>query len=206
MDYVFEFLSQYSNDQIFFAYLGLLFLTVLGTLPNNSDLTIVAGTIMASLGKFDIIHIYISVIALVILGENIAYYLGYFFGDWIFKLPFYKKLMPQNKKNNLELFVNRYPLRVLLSIRLTPVFRPIWYMMLGSFKVKPKIFFKMHSCVVVCYNTVLIFTTYLLANSIDQYLKDYKIHALVFLFIIWFLVIRKLSKQFQVESKYSSQV
>jgi membrane protein DedA with SNARE-associated domain len=205
MDYVFEFLAQYSTGELLFAYLGLLFMTILGTLPSNSDLTIVAGAILASNGKFSIASIYFGVIAVVLIGENIAYYLGYHFGDFIFKLPLYRKLVNEKRKNNLELFVNRYPLRVLLSIRLTPVFRPVWYMMLGSLKVKPSIFFKMHTPIVISYNLLLITSSYFLSNYIDTYMKEYKVYALGAVFIIWFLAIRKMASMYKVEHEQEIQ-
>jgi membrane protein DedA with SNARE-associated domain len=206
MEYVYEFLSQYSTGELYLAYLGLLFMTILGTLPNNSDLTIVAGAILASNGKFSITSIYIGVICVVLIGENIAYYLGYFFGDKIFKLPFYRKLANEKRKDNLELFVNRYPLRVLVSIRLTPLFRPVWYMLLGSVKVRPNLFFKWHSFLTVSYIVVVITTTYLVSNTVDIYIKDYKIYALALVFIIWFIAIRKLSSMYKVEQDVASKV
>ena len=205
MDYIYEFLAQYSTDELLFAYLGLLFMTILGTLPSNSDLTIVAGAVLASSGKFSIFSIYFGVIAIVLIGENIAYYLGYHFGDIIFKLPIYRRLVNDKRKKNLELFVKRYPLRVLLSIRLTPVFRPVWYMMLGSLKVRPGTFFKMHTPIVISYNILLITSSYFLSNYIDTYMKEYKIYALAAVFIIWFLVIRKMASMYKIEQEQTTQ-
>jgi len=200
MDYVYEFLAQYSTDELLFAYLGLLFMTILGTLPSNSDLTIVAGAVLASNGKFSIFSIYFGVISIVLIGENLVYYIGYFLGDRIFKLPIYRKLFSQKRRDNLELFVNRYPLRVILSIRLTPLFRPVWYTMLGSLKVKPGIFFKMHTPVVITYNLILITTSYFLSNYIDSYLKDYKVYALTTLFLVWFIAIKKMASMYKVDN------
>ena len=206
MDYVYEFLGQYSTDELLFAYLGLLFMTILGTLPSNSDLTIVAGAVLASSGKFSIFSIYFGVISIVLIGENLVYYIGYFLGDRIFKLPIYRKLFSQKRRDNLELFVNRYPLRVILSIRLTPLFRPVWYTMLGSLKVKPSIFFKMHTPVVITYNLILITTSYFLSNYIDTYMKEYKVYALGAVFIVWFLVIRKMASMYKIEQEQKAQV
>ena len=206
MDYVYEFLAQYSTDELLFAYLGLLFMTILGTLPSNSDLTIVAGAVLASSGKFSIFSIYFGVISIVLIGENLVYYIGYFLGDRIFKLPIYRKLFSQKRRDNLELFVNRYPLRVILSIRLTPLFRPVWYTMLGSLKVKPSIFFKMHTPVVITYNLILITTSYFLSNYIDTYMKEYKVYALGAVFIVWFLVIRKMASMYKLEQEQKAQV
>ena len=205
MDYVYEFLAQYSTGELLFAYLGLLFMTILGTLPSNSDLTIVAGAVLASSGKFSIFSIYFGVISIVLIGENLVYYIGYFLGDQIFKLPVYRRLFDQKRRENLELFVNRYPLRVILSIRLTPLFRPVWYTMLGSLKVKPSIFFKMHTPVVIAYNLILITTSYFLSNYIDTYMKEYKVYALGAVFIIWFLVIRKMASMYKVEQEQTTQ-
>lgn len=66
MDYVTEFLAQYSTAQMFFAYCLLLFLTLLGTVPNNSDITIIAGSLLVGVGKFELIPFVTAVITLVL--------------------------------------------------------------------------------------------------------------------------------------------
>lgn len=196
METILTFLSQFPNDQVFVIYLSFLFLNILGTVPSNSDLLIITGAFLASLGQFDFFKLYFCVLFIVMLGENILYSLGYFFGPKIFRLKFYQKIMPLKKRLKLQKFVNYYPTQILISIRLMPVLRPVMYLAIGNFRIAPRIFLKRHIPIVFCYYSLIIFSFYFASKSLTVLIEEYKVNVLVLLSAIWILLLRSLRKKF----------
>jgi len=198
MNSILEFLSQFPPEKIFFIYLGFLFLNILGTVPSNSDLLIITGAFLATLGKFDFLTLYLGVLSIVLLGENILYGLGYFFGPKIFRLKFYQKIMPLKRRLKLQKFVNLYPTQILISIRLMPILRPVMYLAIGNFRISPKVFIKRHLTIVILYYSLILCSFYFASNTLTILVGEYKVYALLTLSIIWIALLRSLRKKFMI--------
>lgn len=194
MEYVLEFLAQYNDSQIFGAYLLLLFLTLMGMLPNNSDITIIVGSILVAFGKFELFPFALSVISLVIIGENISFLGGYFFGEKIKENKFIQKIVPANLQLKLKDIVQTNPKKILFSIRITPLLRPVFYFLFGSMGVRPKQFWKFHTPLVIIYLSALIAFTTSFSQFVQNNLSEYQNVIFLGFLALWLIVFWSMKK------------
>ena len=66
MESILSYLNNLPQEYIFLGFLGLLFITMLGLVPNNSDLTIIVGVLFCLNSSFDIYQFTTSVLILVL--------------------------------------------------------------------------------------------------------------------------------------------
>jgi len=193
MESIFTYLNSLPQEYLFLGYLGLLFITMLGLVPNNSDLTIIVGTLFCLNSSFNIYQFTTSVLILVFLTENLTYFSGYYFGNRLKELSFIAKRLPKDGNKWSSLATNN-PSRILLAIRLTPLFRPIFYFFIGTLRIKPKEFWKWHSIFLPLYVLSLISFTYWFAQVVTKYLEDFKTPITIIVILIWFFCMHKLSR------------
>lgn len=194
MEYVLEFLAQYNDSQVFAAYLLLLFLTLMGMLPNNSDITVIVGSILVGFGKFEMIPFAVCVIALVIIGENISFLSGYFFGDKIKQSKLIQRIIPANLQLKLKEVVQTNPKKIMFSIRITPLLRPVIYFLFGSMGVSPKEFWKFHTPLVIIYLSALIIFTTSFSQFVQNNLSEYQNVIFLGFLSVWLIVFWSMKK------------
>lgn len=190
MDYINDFLSQYSSAQMFFAYCMLLFLTLLGTLPSNSDITIIAGSLLVGVGKFELFPFVLAVVGIVMFTENLTFFTGYFWGKKIKRWRIVQKVIPETKQVILENHARTNAFKVLFTIRMTPLLRPIFYMLLGSLRLRPKTFWRYHTPILLLYLSVLIFISIVFGNLVQTYLTNYKEYIFAGVLLLCIFMIR----------------
>jgi membrane protein DedA with SNARE-associated domain len=190
MEFVTEYLSQYSHAQMFNAYCILLFLTLLGTLPNNSDLTIIAGSLLVAVGTFNFYPFIAVVFALVLVTENLMFFLGYFWGNKVKGLKLVQKVFPLKKQESFEKIAKRNAFKMVFTIRLTPLFRPAFHFMLGSLRISPRKFWLYHTPIMLVYVSTLIGVSVSFGNVVEIYLNEYKEWILIGFLILCFSIIK----------------
>ncbi len=200
MENIQEFLFSYPPHQISFVIGFLVMATSTSLFPSNNDLNMVVAGSLAALGHGNIVLTTIFASIGMIIGESLVFLVGQYFGIKIYNLPFVKKLMPPERYNRIGKMVVRIPLRLILSIRFTPIIRPITYLAFGSFRPGYKLFIKYHAPVAILYCTFVITISYFLSTLITTFINDYKEWVFAALLLVWLLIIKELSRAIRKEA------
>ena len=196
MEGLLEYFSHLSPETIYFYYLSLLAVTLTGVIPNNVEVTILVGGILAGMGKFSFLQVFFGVVLTVLLIENSLFQLGRYFGDYFFKIPLYKKILSDERRRKLGLGIEKHPYHSLLSLRITPLFRPVFFVALGSVKTRTFTFFRVHGIISFIYYAILLGISYQFTHLIQYYFKNYFVLILVLFILLWVIVSKALSKKF----------
>jgi membrane protein DedA with SNARE-associated domain len=196
MESLLEYFSSLGPDSIYYYYIGLLTITCIGLIPNNVELTILVGGILAGIGKIPILQLSISIYIIVLVVENSLFIFGRHFGYLFFKIPFYKKILPIKRRELIKSGIEKYPLHTFASLRITPILRPVFFIGVGSMNTSPRVFFKYHAFVTFIYYSLLVFLAYQFTHLIQYYFYMYTVQILIFFVVLWVIISKSLSKKF----------
>lgn len=173
---------------------GLMFVTCLGILPSNSDLTVLTAGMMSGFGHFSLWQVLAVCLIGYFLGEGFMYSIGYFIGRRVEGWGLYQKIMGSGSREKIFQRLQKKPLFFFISLRITPILRPFVILLLGATGVKPKIYLSYYLPVTFVYTIFLGTLSYVFSRTIRTHFADYKMYAIGVFFVAWGLLIRKLVK------------
>jgi membrane protein DedA with SNARE-associated domain len=194
-----ELLMSYPPGQISLVIMALMFGTSLGVVPNNTDMTMVVAGSLAGIGMISFpLTAGLATLGLII-GETIMFLLGQRVGPRFYKLPIIEKVMPHERYDSIGKLVHKIPMKFLMSIRFTPVGRPFVYLAFGSFRPGYKVFFRNHFPLTASYCLTILTTSFFMSKVIMKFMAAYKFYVFGIFFVIWFLLIRSISREIKKE-------
>jgi membrane-associated protein len=201
MQEIYQYLLAVPADSLLMVIAGILVLTTLGIFPGNSELTILASGVLASLGKLNIFFLWPVLIGAVFLGESTMFFLGRFLGPKIFKWHWVEKRFPESKRNLMQAFLNQYLVRFLFTLRITPVLRPFVILTVGTLRVSVARFCLIHYVIGFGYITALLWGAYIFSQVVMTYFQTYQTFIFLGFFLVWGLFIFALSSKGRSKGK-----
>ncbi len=173
MDQAKEFLSQYQGIQAYLVF----YFTLIGCgigMPINSDLTLIAASVLAALGFFKL-PILIPVAFLGLLsGDTINYLVARKFGPKILKKAPFRWILTPGKVAAAERYLEKRGTRFLFLVRFLPLIRTALYFTAGSLQVRARTFFLLDAASTVIYLLGLMNLAYYAGENIDPLIEGFK--------------------------------
>jgi membrane protein DedA with SNARE-associated domain len=173
---------------------GLMFVTCLGFIPNNTDITVLTAGMLSGFGHFSLWQVLGICILGYFLGEGFMFSLGQFIGKRAERWRIYQKAMGGGRKEKVFERIETKPLFFFLGLRMTPVLRPFVIFSLGVIGVKPQTYYRYYLPITFFYTIFLGGLSFIFSQAMKVYFADYKYYAIGVFFVAWMLLIRKLVK------------
>lgn len=190
-------LLTYPSEYLLLVIAGYVFLTSMGLFLGHNDLTIISASLLASTGHVPLLGVFLVIFIALFLGETISYLVFYNFGDKLFRLKILSKLINSDSRVKLQKFVNAHPTHFLGCVRISPVLRPYLFMLIGSSKLKPRLFFSNYLMFSILYCSTLVFGTYFVGKLFEKMLGENKIYGMSVFIIIWAIILLRLAKKYK---------
>jgi len=197
MEYITEFLSSYPSHTILIGYSTLLFLTLLGVAPSNSDMVIIAGVILTFTESVELYQIIIICFVLMVVVESSVYLVGYRWGNKILAHKFIVKIFSKEKQERFKIYANTNPHKLITTIRVTPLLRAYFTLLLGAIKLKPSEFFPRHAITSAIYLAIIIPGTYYFGQFIQELPPHIMKTVIGVAFIVWLFFMTKMKRDFK---------
>lgn len=168
----------------------LMFVTCLGVIPNNTDITVMAAAFLSSGGHVSLWQVLVVCIAGYFFGEGVMFFLGKTLGHKIHNFRMVKKILSEQRKQHLLVRIRLKPLLFFIGVRITPILRPWLILSLGSLKLSTRLFLRYYFSITVVYTVVLGLLSYNFARLIDFYLQEYKLWFVLSFAVAWMLLVR----------------
>jgi membrane protein DedA with SNARE-associated domain len=195
MDQIISFFNQIPQESLYSSLLFFMYLTALGVIPSNSDLTTWVLSGLAGAGKIDPLMVYIIIITGIIVADHTSFFMGKFLGTKVLKWKKMQKKFPIEKQQKIRDLMEQSPLKVLLLIRFTIVARPILIILVSSTGFHLKLFSKVYTPIVLVYTGIIFLIGYHLAKfSMDlpeNYLVPFVVMAILGLLFFYTKMIRR---------------
>lgn len=189
MENILNFIQQIPPNYFLLGLFVFMLLTCMGLIPSHTDLTLLASAMLATNGKINF-FVVLGVITLAILiGENLMFYIGRRLGERIFKLSFFSRIMPADKRETLRKGFVYYPNRYLLALRMSPVLRPYIYLTAGSMGLSATTFIKYHAKWTLTYILSIYTICFFGSELFIKNLSSPPLAAVIAGVILWFSII-----------------
>ncbi len=166
MGAVLSYLHSLPPEQVLASFALLVFLTSLGVVPNNNDLTLAAAGAFSVLKSIPPVSFIVVAFCAIALGETGVYFLGRIAGGKILASSFFQKRVSLERLKKIEMQVNTHPAKLLLGIRIVPVLRPYFILAAGSLGLSPRRFFSAHPVILGTYVTLLVTVFHYLGRTL----------------------------------------
>jgi membrane protein DedA with SNARE-associated domain len=173
MDQAKEFLSQFQGVQAYLVF----YFTLIGCgigMPINSDLTLIAASVLAALGLFKL-PILIPVAFLGLLsGDTINYLVARRFGPRLLKKPPFRWVLTEAKVERASRFLEEKGTGFLFFVRFLPLIRTALYFTAGSLQVRARTFFLLDATSTVIYLMGLMNLAFYASENINELIEKFK--------------------------------
>ena len=121
------------------GYFGIFLILVLGGLglPVPEEAPIIVAAILARKGTMHWIPALGSCFAGVLVGDFIVYFLGFFYGEKVLKLPLTRKFLTKAREAQIQGYFHRHGVKILILGRFAPGFRTAAYLTAGILRLPP---------------------------------------------------------------------
>ena len=144
----------------------LVFLTSLGVVPNNNDLTLAAAGAFSVLKSMPPVSFIVVAFCAIAIGETGMYFLGRIAGGKILSSRFFQKRVSSERLKKIESQVNTHPAKLLLGIRVVPVLRPYFILAAGGLGLSPRRFFATHPLILGIYVSLVVTVFHFLGRTL----------------------------------------
>jgi membrane protein DedA with SNARE-associated domain len=119
------------------GYLGIALILILGGLglPIPEEAPIILAAVLARNGQLWWPVALASCLGGVLLGDLVVYFLGYFNGEKVLKLPVTRRLLTRQREAQIKGYFHRHGFKILVSGRFVPGFRTAAYLTAGILKL-----------------------------------------------------------------------
>jgi membrane protein DedA with SNARE-associated domain len=188
MEEIYQYLSDIPQNRWYWYLLLLLYITALGIIPSNSDLTMWVYASLAGMGKLNPVYMYGIHFLGIVLADHTSFIMGKYLGQRIFKFKKVQKLFPYEQQKKILYIMHQYPLKFLILLRLTTISRPIWIIFLGSLGFSLSMFSRIYSLVILVHISIIFILGYFIGQMVMDVGKDYKniILASVVILLVFF--------------------
>lgn len=178
------------HDSVLLLLGGLMFLTCLGFVPNNTDLTVLTAGMMSGFGHFVLWQVLLICLVGYFLGEGFMFALGKLIGHKAQHWRVYQKIMGGGRKEKILEKINHRPIGFFVGLRLTPILRPFVILSLGAIGVKTNTFSRYHLPITFIYTILLGVMSFLFASFVKTYMSDYKYYLMATIGVFWVILLR----------------
>jgi len=151
-------------------------------IPFSEDLIIITCAIVAHEHKQSLIPLYVAIYTGVIIGDHIAYWIGFHLGHNIKKIKWFAKVLSDKKVSVIQKYLNKYGIFTFIVCRFIPFgVRNTLFMTSGFSKMNYK-YFSIYDIIAATINTsTLYFLIYFIGISVE---KPFKIIGIVLFFVL----------------------
>jgi membrane protein DedA with SNARE-associated domain len=178
-----DFLTQFSGPEGYLFF----FLTLIGCgmgLPMNSDLILIAASMLAAIGIFKLpILIPIAFLGL-LTGDSINFFVARKFGPVLLRKAPFKWILSPSKVEQAKEFLDKRGSKFIFCIRFIPLIRTALFFTAGSLQIKPRIFYILNGASTMIYLTGLMNLSYQAGANIDLIIAGFKKFQLGILILV----------------------
>lgn len=199
MEWVQLFLTQSSGPTGYFLFFALIMACGCG-FPMNSDLSLIAASVLAYSGIFQLVPLMILAFLALLAGDSVAFFLGRTFGYSLVRVKPFKWIFKPKALLKAEHYLKHHGNKFLFIVRFLPLIRTALFFTAGTLQVKPKTFYLMNGLASAIYVPALMGISYYTAENIEdviQILKSiqYVLLALLLIAIAYLFFKKTNSKQ-----------
>ncbi len=167
------FLTQYSGTESYVLFYFVLVGCGIG-MPMNSDITIIAASVLAALGFFKLpILLPIAFLGL-LTGDTLNFFVARKYGPKILARAPLRWILTPEKVKNAEIYLEEKGNRFLFCVRFLPLIRTVLFFTAGSLQVKPQTFYFLNITSTLIYLFALMNLSYAAGENIDTLLNSFK--------------------------------
>ena len=178
-----EFLTQFNGPEGYFFF----FLSLIGCgigLPINSDLILIAASMLAALGIFKLQFLIPIAFLGLLTGDTINFFVARRFGPILLRKAPFKWILSPSKIEKAEEFLERRGSKFIFCIRFLPFVRTALFFTAGSLQTRPRIFYLLNGASTVIYLAVLMNLSFQAGTNIDLLVAGFKKFQRGFLILV----------------------
>ena len=167
------FLTQYSGIESY----AIFYFTLVGCgigMPMNSDITIIAASVLAALGFFKLPILFPIAFLGLLTGDSINFFVARTYGPKILSRAPFRWILSPEKVKTAEIYLSEKGNRFLFCVRFLPLIRTALFFTAGSLQVKPKIFYLLNITSTLIYLFALMSLSYAAGENIDSLINTFK--------------------------------
>ncbi|MCM0607191.1 MAG: DedA family protein [Xanthomonadaceae bacterium] len=173
--------------------------------PFNSDLLMVIGGALASLGVFQIGAVMILSPIFILMGDSVSFYVGRKFGVKILASRYIQKVFPFTRQEKLKSLMRANARQFCFMIRFIPGFRTFVFVFAGTMRIEPKIFYQMNALSTFLYCPTIVWLSYSAANQlqeVDGGFQNYTKWIMIIAgFVALMFIVKQLSRKFWLQEE-----
>jgi membrane protein DedA with SNARE-associated domain len=175
------------------GYVGIALILILGGLglPIPEEAPIIVAAVLSRNSQLTWPLALGSCLAGVLLGDMVVYFLGFFYGEKVLRLPLTRRLLTRQREAQIKGYFQRHGFKILVSGRFVPGFRTAAYLTAGILKLPP-VKLLLTDLVAASLSTVFFFGLgYAFAYQIQQGIREVQQWVLVAVavgVVVWLLV------------------
>ncbi len=151
-------------------------------LPLAKSLIIVAGGILAGLGKEDPILLFAACSLGLHGGDFLLFLIGRHYGESAFQARWVRYIAPVQQVEKARCLIARYGSTAIIMARITPFIRSLCYLTLGSLRMKPGRFFTFNYLVAAVYTGIFFFIGFIIGNHPEKLQRLVRSGNIIFIF------------------------
>jgi membrane protein DedA with SNARE-associated domain len=202
MDQAKEFLTQFNGPEGYLFF----FLSLIGCgigLPMNSDLILIAASMLAAMGIFKLPFLIPIAFLGLLTGDTINFFVARRFGPILLRKAPFKWILSPSKIEKAEEFLERKGSKFIFCIRFLPLVRTALFFTAGSLQTRPRIFYLLNGASTVIYLAVLMNLSYQAGTNIDLLIagfKKFQLGILILMMTVLSFAVRANRKKRQLAS------
>ncbi len=185
-----QLILSYPPDQLLWYLGGIIFLTALGVIPNNLDLTIVVTGLLAGTGLLHTSSLVLITIAALLLGETLTFLIGYHLGNKLFQNKFIQKKISNETLLQYSSLIDSHPKKLQLLMRITPGLKPIIMFSYGSLRPKIFKFLSSHYAILIIFVSFVIYLSAFIGSELKPIIETNKVLFFTSYIVVWFSVLK----------------
>ncbi len=171
MDQAREFLAHFTGNNGAFAGYFIFYLMITGCgcgLPLNSDLTLIAASVLAAGGLFYFPLLLLLAFAGLLTGDSITFFSGRKWGLTLLQKRPLRWILSPSTVRSAEKTLQKNGSKYLMAIRFLPLIRSALFFASGTLKVEPRLFYLYNTVATLIYLPVLMGSSYLASQHIRE--------------------------------------
>lgn len=173
--------------------------------PFNSDLLMVIGGALASLGVFQIGVVMVLSPLFILVGDTVSFNVGRKFGVKILASPYVQRIFPTQRQEKLKVFLKSNARQFIFMIRFIPGLRTFIFLFAGTMHVEPKIFYQMNALSTCFYAPTIVWLSYSAANQLQEMDGGFQGYSKWVMIIAGFVglmfIVRQLSRKYWLQEE-----
>jgi membrane protein DedA with SNARE-associated domain len=167
MDWLINHLSTLSSSSVYWTLGGILILCGLG-LPIPEDISLICAGYLAHLAVVDIHTVFILCFSAVLLGDSLAFGMGWWFGQAILRWKSTQRYFTPRKQRRVRAYFRKFGSKVIFIARFLPGLRFSIFFSAGMLRVKPTVFVIYDTLAAVVSVPALVYLAYYFGDHIDH--------------------------------------